>query len=273
MRTAADIGEGGNLLAAPAAADLSGGGGLTASTPLAAGVGGGGDLQAAFAAAGTGAGLGAPSAAGMGGGSDLLAEPSTMGTGDGLATSALPSVRLGASGGGGSRAKARRAILRAGHMILPAVLGRNGIAAFPREGDGATPLRVMRPLEILYRADRVPRPASMLPTRALRPDDGWCDAPEHACYNRPVRHPFPASAEHLWRDDHAYDIIVVLDFNIRPRARHLGSAIFMHVMHDDARPTAGCIALSLPHLWRLLPLLSPRTRMIVGPFNAWERSR
>ena len=55
-------------------------------------------------------------------------------------------------------------------------------------------------------------------------------------YNRPVRLPYPASAETLWRDDHLYDLVVVLGHNdapVRPGARQL------HILSSDAhRPRA-----------------------------------
>ncbi len=143
-------------------------------------------------------------------------------------------------------------------------IGARGLAHVPREGDMATPAALLRPLCVLYRADRTRRPASALPVRPIHHADGWCDAPFHAAYNRFVRHPFPASAEHLWREDHAYDLCVVLDFNIRPRAQGRGSAIFLHLMHDDDRPTAGCIAMREADLRRFLRLLRPGEAIAVA---------
>jgi len=88
--------------------------------------------------------------------------------------------------------------------------------------------------------------------RPIAPDDGWCDAPGDRNYNRPVRHPYPASAERLWREDGLYDIVVVLSHNVRPRVRGAGSAVFMHLARPGYRPTEGCIALKREHLLRLL---------------------
>ena len=127
----------------------------------------------------------------------------------------------------------------------------------PQEGDMATPAGLLRPTCVLYRADRVRRPECALPVRAIAVDDGWCDAPFHAAYNRFVRHPFPVSAERLWREDRAYDLCVVLDFNVWPRSQGRGSAIFLHLMHDDMRPTAGCLAMHARDLRLFLRLLRP----------------
>ena len=48
----------------------------------------------------------------------------------------------------------------------------------------------------------------------------------------------------MWRDDELYDVVVVLGYNMRPRVRGRGSAIFMHLARPGYAPTAGCIALS-----------------------------
>jgi len=89
----------------------------------------------------------------------------------------------------------------------------------------------------------------------MTPRDGWCDAAEDRNYNRPVRLPYPASAERMWRDDDLYDFVVVLNQNRLPRKRYGGSAIFMHVARPGYAPTEGCIALAAPELERLLALL------------------
>ena len=125
-----------------------------------------------------------------------------------------------------------------------------------REGDGATPLGVLRVSNVLYRSDRIQRPRTALPVRPVRKEDGWCDAPADRNYNKPVKLPYPASAENLWRSDTLYDVVVVLDYNIRPRVRNRGSAVFMHLARPDYSPTAGCIALQRSHLLLLLSRLA-----------------
>jgi len=139
---------------------------------------------------------------------------------------------------------AARGWLRVGPLVLPCALGRGGRSFRKREGDGATPSGVWEAVAVLYRADRVRRPQTALPARPLNPDDGWCDAVGDRNYNRAVRHPYPASAERLWRQDGLYDVIVVLDHNRRPRVQGAGSAIFMHLVKPGYRPTEGCVALS-----------------------------
>lgn len=154
--------------------------------------------------------------------------------------------------------------LKLGPLMFPCALGRSGCRARKREGDGATPSGLWRVRGVLYRPDRVGRPRTRLPVRAMRPCDGWCDAPADRNYNRPVRHPYPAGAERLWRADELYDVVVVLDYNERPRVRWRGSAIFMHVAKRGYAPTEGCIALARPHLLRVLERLGPLSSVAVA---------
>jgi len=131
-------------------------------------------------------------------------------------------------------------------------LGPAGIRADKREGDGATPAGNFPLRRVLWRADRLAAPQTGLPVAPIGPADGWCDAPADVAYNRPVRLPYPASAERLWRDDAAYDVLVVLGHNDDPPRPGLGSAIFLHVAPADYAPTQGCVALALPDLLALL---------------------
>ena len=104
-------------------------------------------------------------------------------------------------------------------QVFPCALGRGGIKALKREGDGATPLARMRLLYGYYRHGRLAQRHGGLALRRIRPDDGWCDAVGDRNYNRPVSLPYPASAERMKRDDRLYDCCLVLDYNITPRRR------------------------------------------------------
>jgi len=142
----------------------------------------------------------------------------------------------------------RDGLLQGQGLRLRAACGRAGIAARKVEGDGKTPLAHLPLLRILYRADRITPPLCAVPIEPIAPQDGWCDAATDPAYNRPVRLPYPASHEELWRDDSLYDIIGVLGWNTSPIIPGLGSAIFLHIATPDYAPTAGCIALALPDL-------------------------
>ncbi len=145
----------------------------------------------------------------------------------------------------------------AGQSVVCAI-GRSGacLASDKREGDGFTPLGTY-PLRWVYaRPDRVHQLETKLPVVWLQADDGWCDAVGDAHYNQPVRHPYPASAEHLWREDGLYDVIVVLGHNDDPVVSGLGSAIFLHCCLHQAdgtlKPTAGCVAIERAQLIDIL---------------------
>lgn len=143
-------------------------------------------------------------------------------------------------------------------------LGRSGIRTDKREGDGATPAGILPFRRVLYRADRIVRPATRLPVARLREDDGWCDAPEDSRYNRQVRIPYGARHERLWREDHLYDVLVVLGYNDAPVVPGRGSAVFLHVAQLDFAPTEGCVALALPDLLALLGALGPDGRLVIA---------
>ena len=145
-----------------------------------------------------------------------------------------------------------------GERVLPCRIGKAGVIpmADGREGDAKTPLGEYRLRFGFYRADRLPKPKSKLTFRALSPKDGWCDAPDDPAYNRYIRLPSQLSHETLWREDGAYDIILVMSHNDSPPTPNLGSAIFIHVAQPDDRKTLGCVALAPEDMVKLLPKLT-----------------
>jgi L,D-peptidoglycan transpeptidase YkuD (ErfK/YbiS/YcfS/YnhG family) len=137
-------------------------------------------------------------------------------------------------------------------------IGRNGAIAanVKREGDGCTPRGAYGLGPIYFRPDRIALPGAWAETAvAITPDLGWCDDPAHPLYNQPVPLPFAASHEKMWRDDHAYDVVVVIQYNTDPVIPGRGSAIFLHINHGDNRPTAGCVAMAREDLLAVLQLL------------------
>jgi L,D-peptidoglycan transpeptidase YkuD (ErfK/YbiS/YcfS/YnhG family) len=140
-------------------------------------------------------------------------------------------------------------------------VGPGGIGDKTREGDGITPRGTFALREIFYRADRLAPPRTVLPLRAIKPEDGWCDAPDDPNYNRLVALPYPASAERMWRDDHLYDLVAVVGYNDDPVVPDKGSAIFLHLAKADYAPTAGCVALTEADLRAALEQLRPGDRI------------
>lgn len=152
--------------------------------------------------------------------------------------------------------------LQAGTMTFPCALGIK-LSRSKREGDLASPTGRFRLIGGYFRPIG-PRPAAPWPLRRVRDSDGWCDDPLSPAYNQPLSLPSRYSCERLWRDDGLYDVIVVLDYNLRPRRKGRGSAIFLHCARPGFAPTAGCIALKPSDLRKLLPRLAKNTVLVVG---------
>ena len=153
--------------------------------------------------------------------------------------------------------------LFAGPLALPVALGRAGIHADKREGDGATPRGRFRPLRLWWRADRWPRPPTRLPVRRIGPLDAWCEDPSDRRYNQPFRRSASEPGDRLRRVDELYDFIIEIDHNTRPRVAGRGSAVFIHVARPGFAPTAGCVALRRRDLKILLPRLASKTRIVI----------
>jgi L,D-peptidoglycan transpeptidase YkuD (ErfK/YbiS/YcfS/YnhG family) len=160
-------------------------------------------------------------------------------------------------------ASATTGVLSYGSVVMPCALGRRGKSFRKHEGDGASPCGTWPVRYAYYRADRLRRPRTGLQLVPLQKDTGWCDASGDRHYNQPVTHPYPASAERLWRDDGLYDVVVVLGYNDAPRIHSRGSAIFLHVARPGYLPTEGCVALVRPDLIWLLGRLTANTRLMI----------
>ena len=158
----------------------------------------------------------------------------------------------------------RKGFLVAGHAVFPCALGRSGIRVDKREGDGGTPHAALPLRSVLWRADRAPRPRTLLPVRAIRPRDAWCDDVTDRRYNRLIDRPPGEAEERLTRNDNLYDVIVELGWNDAPVRRGRGSAIFWHLARPGFLPTAGCVAVRGEVFAKVLPRLGRRCVMVVG---------
>lgn len=152
-----------------------------------------------------------------------------------------------------------KGVLRIGAKTHPVALGGGGIKANKVEGDLATPHGVFRPRRVWWRADRMPRPKTALPVQRIARTDAWCEDPGDRRYNQHILLDGSAPGDRLWRDDHLYDLIVELDHNTRPRIARRGSAVFIHLARENLKPTAGCIAMPLGDLRRLVETLDINT--------------
>ncbi len=145
--------------------------------------------------------------------------------------------------------------------VFPCSIGRGGLSNKKREGDGATPCGTHRLVGMLYRPDRMARPADWaLP---IRPSDLWSDDPTQTDYNMMIRAPYPHSHEVLRRADPLYDLVILTDWNWPYAVPGRGSAIFIHQWRRPHYPTEGCIALSREDLRWIAPRIRYETRLIV----------
>src|SRR5579862_9389416 len=156
--------------------------------------------------------------------------PLAVRAGQRMRRTSLRLIRI--SAGPGRRSRGR---LSAGPLTMPVALGRSGIRADKREADGGTPRGRFRPVRLWWRADRLPRPRTLLPVRRIGTADAWCENPHDRGYNRPFRRSANEPGDRLARDDALYDLIVEINHNTRPRIAGRGSAVFLHI----ARPGFG----------------------------------
>ncbi|QPC88517.1 L,D-transpeptidase family protein [Mesorhizobium sp. NBSH29] len=151
-------------------------------------------------------------------------------------------------------------LLNVAGTIFPCALGPGGITARKREGDGGTPLGRLRIVSGYFRNDHfVTARQTRVPMQPIAATLGWCEVPDDRNYNRPVRIPYCASHETMHRLDNLYDACLVLDWNLKPRLRGRGSAIFFHLARPGFTPTQGCVAVAAATMRRLLPRLSTST--------------
>jgi L,D-peptidoglycan transpeptidase YkuD (ErfK/YbiS/YcfS/YnhG family) len=131
-------------------------------------------------------------------------------------------------------------------------LGKNGVTKNKVEGDKCTPSGTYRLKQVFYRADRIKKITTNLKKVKIKKNMGWCDDPSSERYNRLIKIPYKFSHERLYRKDHIYDIVVILNYNMNPVVKKRGSAIFMHITKKNYLKTLGCIALKKNDLLKIL---------------------
>ncbi|MGZ2255870.1 L,D-transpeptidase family protein [Roseobacter sp. A03A-229] len=156
--------------------------------------------------------------------------------------------------------------LRFQGQTYPCTIGKTGWTAHKREGDGATPTGVHRIVGMLYRPDRMARPADWALPIGL--GDLWSDDVTAPDYNMMVSAPYAASHEKLRRADPLYDLIILTDWNWPYPVKGRGSAIFIHQYRRPGFPTEGCIALSRSHLRQIAGAIRFETRLIIPGHSA-----
>ena len=143
-------------------------------------------------------------------------------------------------------------------------LGKSGIGNKKIEGDNITPRGTFNIVKIYYRDDRVKKMPSKFKLIKITKKMGWCDDPKSKKYNQLIKLPTKYNHENLYRKDNTYDLILVLNYNIKPTIKNKGSAIFIHVAKKNYKKTAGCIALKKSDLIFLVKEINKNTKVIIN---------
>jgi L,D-peptidoglycan transpeptidase YkuD (ErfK/YbiS/YcfS/YnhG family) len=131
-------------------------------------------------------------------------------------------------------------------------LGKAGINEKKIEGDNVTPQGTYRIIKVFYRSDRIKNLITKVSKKKIKKNMGWCDDYKSKNYNKLIKIPFKYSYERLFRLDHIYDLVIIINYNFKPIKKNRGSAIFIHIAKKNYQKTAGCIALKKEHLLKIL---------------------
>jgi L,D-peptidoglycan transpeptidase YkuD (ErfK/YbiS/YcfS/YnhG family) len=143
-------------------------------------------------------------------------------------------------------------------------LSKAGIGKKIKEGDNITPKGTYKIIKIYYRKDRIKELVSQIKLIKIKKNMGWCDDPKSKKYNQLIYLPTKYSHEKLYRRDNIYDLILVLNYNIKPIIKNKGSAIFIHIARKNYKKTAGCIALEKNNLIKLVLKIQKHTKIKIS---------
>jgi L,D-peptidoglycan transpeptidase YkuD (ErfK/YbiS/YcfS/YnhG family) len=143
-------------------------------------------------------------------------------------------------------------------------IGKRGITLNKKEGDLKTPKGIFKFKSIFYRKDRVGNLKTLLKKKIIKKDMGWCDDPNLKNYNKLIKFPFKGRAEKMWLKDRIYDVLIVIDYNLKPIVTNKGSAIFLHMTNNKYRPTKGCVAILKKDFLKILPFINKKTKIFIS---------
>ena len=92
---------------------------------------------------------------------------------------------------------------------------------------------------------------------------GWCDDPRSRNYNKLIKLPSNYKHEKLFKKENIYDIILVLNYNMRPIKKNKGSAIFIHVSKKNFKKTEGCVAIQKRDLLKIVKEIKKNTKVMI----------
>ena len=150
------------------------------------------------------------------------------------------------------------------NLKFKCALGKAGIGKKKQEGDNVTPSGTFKIVKIYYRSDRVKKISSKFRQIEITKNMGWCDDPNSKNYNQLINLPSKYNHEKLFKKTNIYDLIIVLNYNMKPVIKNKGSAIVIHVAKKKYQPTQGCIALKKNNLLKLLSKISKNIKIKIN---------
>ena len=90
---------------------------------------------------------------------------------------------------------------------------------------------------------------------------GWCNDSKSKFYNKEIQiNNQKIKHEKLFRKDHSYDYLIVINYNTKKIIPSKGSAIFIHLT-KNYKKTAGCIALKKKDFLILTKIINNKTKI------------
>ena len=143
-------------------------------------------------------------------------------------------------------------------------LGKAGIKKKEKEGDNVTPKGIFKITSMYYRHDKIKNIITAVKKIKIKKNIGWCDDPDSHFYNQQISLPNKFGHEKLYRNDHLYDLILVINYNTNPIIKNKGSAIFIHIAKKNYKKTKGCIALKRANLIQLVSKIKKNTKIKIN---------
>ena len=160
--------------------------------------------------------------------------------------------------------KLKKKILYFGKYKVKCAIGKRGITSKKVEGDKKTPKGIYTLKSIFYRKDKIVKIKSKLKKTPIRKNMGWCDDSSSKYSNKLIKFPFNYTAEKLWLNENIYDVIIIINYNLRPTIKNRGSAIFIHIASKNYESTKGCIALKKKDIILLAKEIDNKTKIIIN---------
>ena len=149
------------------------------------------------------------------------------------------------------------------NFLFQCAIGKKGINSKKKEGDFCTPKGIFSIKNLYYRSDRLTKPETKITVKKIKKHMGWCNDPKNKKYNSLIRINKKIRHEKMYRKDHKYDLVIVINYNLKKPIPYKGSAIFIHLT-KNYKPTAGCIALKKKDLLILLKIINKKTKIKIN---------